>query len=185
MAVFLSTTNLHITSIAGLSWANLRIAFYSKRLQAAPFFSQEMWQCYSLQLTFTSPPPQVCLGLTYGLPFTANAFALRLILVKRYGSVSHYNLTSHHLHHKCGLGLPSQCLSQETPSQVCLEFTFALLFTASAPTLHFYLSREMAVFLTTTYLITATITSLSWVSFALLLTASAFTLRLNFCQEKW
>ena len=55
MAVFL-TTYLHITSTTSLSWVYLHIASHSKRIHASPFFCQEIWLCFPLQLTFTSPP---------------------------------------------------------------------------------------------------------------------------------
>ena len=142
MAVFFSTTDLHITSITSLSRAYLRIAFHSTCLHAAPNLCEEIWQCVCLQLTFTSPPSQVCLEFAFDLLFTANAFKLRLIFVKRYGSVSVYNLPSHHLHHKCVLGLLSHCLSQQTPSRCAL-----------------FLTRDMAVFLSTNYLHITSITS--------------------------
>ena len=112
MVVFSSTTYLHITPITSLSLVYLRIAFHSKRLNVAPNFCQEKWQCVSLQLAFTSPPSQVCLEFTIALLFTASAFTLRLIFVKRYGSVSLYNLPSHHLNHKFVLCLPSHFFSQ-------------------------------------------------------------------------
>ena len=135
------------------------MAYHSKRLHAVPFICQEIRQCVSLQLTITSPPSQVCLGLTFALLFTASPFTLRLIFVKRYGSASLCNRPSHHLHHKNVLGLPSHCFSQQAPSrfafylsrdmaffqiqltfksppsEVCLELTFALLFRANALTL--------------------------------------------------
>ena len=186
MAVFHSTTNLHMTSITSLSWVYFRIAVHSKRLHAAPYLCQEIWQCFSLQLTFTSLPSQVCLGFTFALLFTANAFTLCLFLRQEIW----------------------QCISllltfTSTPSQVCLELTFALLFTANAFTLRLifvkrygsvslynspshhhhkfvlglpshcssqqtpsrcalFSSRDMAVILSTTYL-HITFTSLSWV----------------------
>ena len=148
---FLSTTYLHVASITSLSWVYLRVAFHSKRLHAASYFRQEIWQCFSLQRTFTSPPSHNCPSL-----LTENAWALRLISAKRFGSVSLYTLPSHHLHHKFVLSLPPHCISQQTPSRcalicheirrcfslqltftsppplACLEYTFALLLTASA-----------------------------------------------------
>ena len=83
----------------------------------SPQLCQEIWQCFSLQLTFTSPPSQVCLEFTFALLCRADAFTLRLISVRRYGIVFLHNLPSHHLH------------------QVCLDFTIAMLFIANAFTL--------------------------------------------------
>ena len=120
MAVFLTTTYLHITSITNMSWVYLRIAFQSKRLHAAPYFCQDIWQCFSLQLTFTSPPSHVCLELTFALLYTAYAFTLHLISVKRYGSVSLYNLLSHHLLHTFVLSFTSHFTSQLAPSRSAL-----------------------------------------------------------------
>ena len=135
-----------------------------------------------VQLTITSPPSQVSLEFTFALLFRANALTLRLIIVKRNGSVSLHNISSHHLHHKFVLVLPSHCFSQQTtsrcsyfcreiwqcfslqltstspPSQVCLEFTFTLLLTIYAFMLRLF-SRDKAVFLTTTYLHITSITS--------------------------
>ena len=144
MAVYLSVTNLHVTSITSLSLIYLRIALHSKRLHAAPYFRQEIWQRFSLQLTSTSPPPQVCLEFTFALLLTANAFTLRLIFVKRYGSASLQQLTI-----------------TSPPSQVCLEFTFALHLTETYTRCALFLSRDMAAFLSTTYLHAASITSVS------------------------
>ena len=70
---------------------DLHIAFHCKRFHTAPYFCQEIWHCFFLQLTFTSSPLQVCLEFTFALLFTANAFALRLIFAKRNGSVSLFN----------------------------------------------------------------------------------------------
>ena len=106
MAVFLSTTYHHITSITGVPWMYLRIASHSKCSHAAPCLRQQIWQCFSLQLTFTSPPSQACLEITFALLFTASAFTLRLFFVKWYGSVSLNNIPSHHIHHKFVLSLP-------------------------------------------------------------------------------
>ena len=144
MAVFLSVTYHHITSFTNLSCVYLRFAPHSKRLHAAPYFCQGIWQCFSLQLTFTSPPSQVCLEFAFALLFTANALTLRLFHVKRFGNVSLYNIPSHNLHHKFVLSLPSHCFSQLTPSRCAL-----------------LLSRDMAVFLSTTYLHITSITRLS------------------------
>ena len=146
MAAFLSTTYHHITSIISLSWVYLCIAFHSKRLHAAPYFCQEKWQCFSLQLIFTSSPSQVCHELTFTMLFTSKAFKLRLISVKRYGSVSLYNIPPHHLLHKFVLSLPSHCFSQQAPSRCAL-----------------FLSWDMAVFLSTTYLHINCIINLCWV----------------------
>ena len=156
MAECLSSTYLHITSITSLSWVNHRIAYHSIRLHAAPCFRQEKWQCFSLQLTLTSPPSQVCLEFTFALQSAANAFTLRLIFVKRYGSVSLYNSPSQHLHHTCldhkfvkryGIvslyNLPSHHLHH-----TCLHHKFV---------------KNIAVFLSTTHLHIASLTSLSWV----------------------
>ena len=76
--------------------------------------------------------------------FTANAFTLRLIDIKRYGSVSLYNLPSHDIHHKFVLSLPSHCFAPKAPSRCAL-----------------FLSRDMAVFHTTTYRHATSIASLS------------------------
>jgi hypothetical protein len=73
------------------------------------FFCQEIWQRFSLQLTFTSPSSHVCPKFTFALLFTENALMLRLIFVRRYGSVSLFNKPSHHLHLLFVLGLTSHC----------------------------------------------------------------------------
>ena len=93
--------------------------FSQQTPSCSSFFRQEIWQCFSLQLTSTSPP-QVCLEFTTALLFTSSASTLRLIFVMRFGSVSLYNLPSQHLHHKFVLSLPSHRLSQQTPSRCAL-----------------------------------------------------------------
>ena len=186
-AVFLSTTYLHVTSITSLFWVYLGIAFHSKRLHAAYYLCHEKWQCYFLQLTFKSPPSQVCLGFTFALLSTANAFTLRLIFCQEIWQCISLQLTF-----------------TSPPSQVWHEFTLALPFTASAlalrlifvkrygsvslynlPSHHLhmfvlslnshcltqhtpsrwalFLPRDMAVYLSTTYRHIPPITSLSWV----------------------
>ena len=208
--MFLLTTNLHITSFTSLSWVCLHIAFHSKRLHAVPYLRQEVWQCLSLQLTFTSPPSQVCLEFTFALLFTANAFTLRHIFVKRYGNVSLYNLPSQHLHHKFDLSLPSHCFSQQAPSH-CAFFnvnrygSFSLS-NLSSHRLHdkfflalpshcflqqtpsrcaLLLSREVAVFISTTYLHITSITSLSWVCLRIAFHSKRLHAAPYFCQEIW
>ena len=154
MAVFLSTTYLHVTYTSA-SWVYPRIAFHSKRLHAAPYFYQEIWQCFSLQLTFTSPPSQVCLEFTFALLFTANSFKLRHywlrdMAVFLFTTYFHVNSTTSLCWAYLRIAFPSirhhaapnlckkiwQCFSLQltftSPTQVCLEFTLALIFTASA-----------------------------------------------------
>ena len=72
---------------------------------------------FTLQLTFTSPPSQVCLEFSFALLFTANAFTLRFIYQEIWQCFS------------------LQLTFTSPPPLACLEFTFALLLTASAFTL--------------------------------------------------
>merc|ERR1711989_54870 len=120
-----------------------------------------MVSCRPYPRPYPSHPSQVCLEFTFALLFTANAFTLRLFYVKRYGSVSLYNLPPHHHHHKFVLSLPSHCISQQTPSRCAL-----------------FMSRDMAVFLFTTCLHTPPSQVGLEFTFALLFTANDFTLRL-------
>ena len=155
MALLISTTYLHVTSITSLSWVSLRIAFHSKRLRAAPFLCHKIWQCFSLQLTFTSLPSQFFIEFTFALHITENAFWLRLTYVKRYGSVSLYSLPSHYS-------------SQQAPSRCAL-----------------ILSREMAVCLATTHFHITSITSLSWVYLRIAFHSKRLHAAPCLCQEIW
>ena len=190
MAVFLSTTYLHITSITSLSWVHLRIAFHSKNITLLLILSRDMAVFLSTTylhiISFTNLTWAYLRIANYNLP----SHCLHHKFTKRYGSVSLYHLPSHRLHHKFVLSLSSHCWLQLTftlpssqvyheiwqcfslqltftspPSQICLELIFALLTTTYLRIAFITsLSRDMAVFLSTTYLHITSITSLFWVN---------------------
>ena len=199
MAVFLFTTYLHITSTTSLSWFYLRIAFHSKPLfptTTNPHIAsiirrygivshdnkpshhphhQEIWHRFPLQLTFTSPPSHC---------FSQQAPTRCACICQEIWHCFPQQLTFTSLSSPRDMAFfPLQLTFTSPQTQVGLQFSFALLLTASAFTPRFFLPRDMAVFFTTTYLHINFITSLSWIYFRIAFHSKRLYAAPCFCQE--
>ena len=171
MAVFLNTTNLHITSTTSLSWVYLRIAFHRKRLHAAPYFAK--WHG-SVSL-YNSPSHHLHNAFVLSLPshcFSQQAPSRCFLFLSRdiagllsttlpahvcleFAFALHFAPNDFAMRFFCREIWRDSSLQLKftlPPSQVCLEFTFALLFHSKRLHAAFFLSRGMAVLPTTTNL---------------------------------